>query len=51
MINPDADPYFDIDDIRKNYTFGRVYEDYDQIFDKTILIQDNKDILLKGKPT
>lgn len=51
MINPDADPYFDIDDIRENYTFGRVYENYDQIFDKTILIQDNKDILLRGKPT
>ena len=51
MININADPYFNIDEIRKNYTFGRVYENYDQIFDKTILIRDNTDILLKGSST
>ena len=51
MININADPYFNIDEIRKNYTFGRVYENYDQIFDKTILIRDNPDILLKGGST
>lgn len=51
MINVNADPYFNIDEIRKNYTFGRVYENYDQIFDKTILIRDNQDILLKGGST
>jgi len=40
-VNPNADPYFTIDDIKKNYLFGRVYEDYASDLDKTLKIVGN----------
>jgi hypothetical protein len=41
LVNPNPNPYFDIDDIRKNYVFGRVYENYNPDEDKTLAIIKN----------
>lgn len=30
QVNPTYNPYFDVNDIKKNYLFGRVYESYDE---------------------
>lgn len=37
MINTDVDPNFDYDTILKDYTFGRVYEDFDINEDKSLI--------------
>lgn len=40
-VNPTPDPYFSVDSISENDTFGRVYEDYSPDYDKTLLMIGN----------
>lgn len=48
-INKDVDPYFDINKIINNYTFGRVYENYTKLDDKSILVSYNDLLVKKAK--
>jgi len=41
ITNPSPDPYFSYDTISGNYTFGRVYEDYQDFYDKTFKMFEN----------
>ena len=41
LINPNADPYFDVTKIYEEYRFGRVYEDYLSSYDKSIRVVSN----------
>ena len=47
-INKSSDPYFNINKIINNYTFGRVYENYDKLDDKSILVNYNNLLVKKA---